>query len=272
VISILLFGDGSLGALLVLSQVVLSLQLGFAVVPLIHFCSDRTQMKEFTIRTWTKVLAWATAGVIVVLNGKLVVEEIAGWIALGGDTARWVQWTVVPLAAAFGLLLIYITFAPWFRRTAHEPRLMDEQPPLLVLEEGRRYTNICITVDFSSHDQGTIRTALNIGGREARYILIHVVESAVARYLGALSHDRETDSDSSNLEAYAQQLRGTGHVVETRVGHGSAVNAIAEIVNKANADLLVMGAHGHRGIKDILKGATVDAVRHRVKVPVLIVQ
>ena len=50
------------------------------------------------------------------------------------------------------------------------------------------------------------------------------------------------------------------------------MKAIADLVNASEADLLVMGAHGHRGLKDLIMGATVDSVRHHVKVPVLIVQ
>ncbi len=272
VVSILVFGDGSLSALLVLSQVVLSLQLGFAIVPLIHFCSDRTQMKEFTIRLGTRALAWIVAGTIIVLNAKLVVEEISGWLELGGAVAFWVRAVVIPLAAAFALLLLYITFAPWVKRHFRDPKLMDERLPELRGPGSVRYQRVCITVDFSDHDTGTISAALAQGGTEATYVLIHIVESAVARYLGAHSRDHESKSDLDNLQAYAQRLRSLGYSAETRLGHGGPVKAIADIVNASGADLLVMGAHGHRGLKDIVLGATVDAVRHRVSVPVLIVQ
>jgi manganese transport protein len=55
------------------------------------------------------------------------------------------------------------------------------------------------------------------------------------------------------------------------VGYGTAANAIVQIVNNQTFDLLVMGAHGHRNIKDILFGTTVNKVRHQVKIPVLII-
>jgi manganese transport protein len=54
----LFFGEDALGGLLILSQVVLSLQLGFAIIPLIHLNSDKKEMKDFTIKPWVKVLAW----------------------------------------------------------------------------------------------------------------------------------------------------------------------------------------------------------------------
>jgi manganese transport protein len=74
------------------------------------------------------------------------------------------------------------------------------------------------------------------------------------------------------LEHYAEKLRAAGYSAQAVVGQGSPVAAIAKLVNKSGADLLVMGSHGHRGLKDLLFGATVDAVRHRVKVPVLVVK
>jgi manganese transport protein len=67
-------------------------------------------------------------------------------------------------------------------------------------------------------------------------------------------------------------LREAGYTVQAVVGQGSPVEAISKLVNSSEADLLVMGSHGHRALKDLLFGATVDAVRHRVKVPVLVVK
>jgi len=57
-----------------------------------------------------------------------------------------------------------------------------------------------------------------------------------------------------------------------KIGYGNPKKAIPEIVNEFKADLLVMGAHGHGGFKDLILGTTVDAVRHKVKIPVLIVR
>ena len=56
------------------------------------------------------------------------------------------------------------------------------------------------------------------------------------------------------------------------IGYGKASNAIAKIVNDEGIDFIVMGGHGHKALKDIIFGTTVDAVRHRVNVPVLIVK
>ena len=64
--------------LLVLSQVVLSMQLPFAVVPLVRFVSDRRRMGGFVIPAWLAVLAWLVAAVIVVLNFKLLADSFMG--------------------------------------------------------------------------------------------------------------------------------------------------------------------------------------------------
>src|ERR1700760_1574660 len=76
VIGILLFGENEVDGLLVLSQVFLSVQLGFAVTPLIHFVSDRTTMGEFTISPFIRYLSWAVAALLVYLNIKLVAGSV----------------------------------------------------------------------------------------------------------------------------------------------------------------------------------------------------
>ena len=74
VICTVLYGESGTAKLLVMSQVILSLQLSFAVIPLVIFTSDRRKMGEFVIPLWTKLLAWLTAGIIVVLNLKYLAD------------------------------------------------------------------------------------------------------------------------------------------------------------------------------------------------------
>lgn len=70
------YGESGTAKLLILSQVVLSLQLPFAVVPLIAFTSDRSRMGVFVSPLWVKLLAWLVAALIIVLNGKLLLDVI----------------------------------------------------------------------------------------------------------------------------------------------------------------------------------------------------
>lgn len=71
-----LYGDRGVGQLLMFSQVILSMQLPFAVIPLVMFVSDRRKMGEFTLSPPMAVLAWGVAAVIVVLNGKLLFDTV----------------------------------------------------------------------------------------------------------------------------------------------------------------------------------------------------
>ncbi|TNC13470.1 divalent metal cation transporter [Methylobacterium terricola] len=73
-----LYGDAGTARLLVLSQVVLSMQLPFAVIPLVSFVSDRRKMGVFVIPAWLKMLSWSIVAVIVVLNLKLLVDTVTG--------------------------------------------------------------------------------------------------------------------------------------------------------------------------------------------------
>src|SRR5207249_2770336 len=79
-------GESRTTDLIVLSQVILSLQLSFAVIPLIHFTSNRNHMGEFASPVWVQCLAWVTAAIIVALNGKLVVDTIQKWIGLAANS------------------------------------------------------------------------------------------------------------------------------------------------------------------------------------------
>jgi len=74
VVIIGIFGESQTTQLLVASQVVLSMQLGFAVWPLMRFTGERAKMGEFRNRLWLKILGWTTAGLIIVLNVKLLFD------------------------------------------------------------------------------------------------------------------------------------------------------------------------------------------------------
>jgi manganese transport protein len=76
VIVIGFYGEDKTNDLLVASQVALSMQLGFAVWPLMRFTSDRAKMGEFVNPFWIKILGWTVTALIILLNGKLVLDEI----------------------------------------------------------------------------------------------------------------------------------------------------------------------------------------------------
>ncbi|MCX2475972.1 Nramp family divalent metal transporter [Pedobacter sp. MC2016-05] len=269
--TILHYGDDALGGLLVLSQVVLSLQLGFAIIPLIHFTSDKKLMKDFAIKTWVKVLAWASALAIIALNVKLVVEEISGWTKEANTW--WIYVIIVPALIFIVFLLLYVFFHPMIEEKNRNRQMVPHGNALDIGKIDKiSYSRIGIAVDFSKNDRNTIRHALIQGGKDAHYYLIHVVETAAARYHGQEVMDHETQSDRENLEKYKANLGDLGYDSTPFIGFGSTAKEIADISNKNELELLVMGAHGHKGLKDLIFGTTVDSVRHKVNIPVLIIR
>lgn len=263
------YGEGATGSLLILSQVILSMQLGFAVIPLIHFVSDKDKMGEFAIGIWLKLASWVSALVIVTLNVKLVSEEIIS-LMIEYDNAWWIYVFVLPIAVIAGILLLYITFGPFiFRRKERENKIHDFSIPELKNKE--QFRRIAVTLDFSKHDSNTISRALAVGGKEGVYHFIHILESAGALLIGNQISDKEEQEDLEHLIQITKELNDKGFNVTFELGYGKRSNAIAKSVFEFKADLLVMGTHGHRGIKDIIFGETISRVRHLVKIPVLAV-
>lgn len=266
------FGEDATGELLILSQVILSMQLGFAIIPLIHLTSDKREMGEFANKTWVKVCAWLIAVTIVGLNAKLVLETVGEWISTS-ENPTVLYFTVIPVILGAGVLLLYITFSPLLKKSKmKDGKVPHETPENLNLQQPVKYNRIAVTVDFSTSDSRAISSAIAQGGTGAEYLLIHIVETAGARMMDGEIEDLETASDKNNLLNYQNQLKEKGYNVHIKLGFGNPKKSIPEIVNKTECDLLVMGAHGHRGLKDIILGTTLDAVRHNVKVPVLIVK
>jgi manganese transport protein len=81
VIVTILYGEKGAGALLILSQVILSLQLSFAVVPLVYFTSQRSKMGGFVNGPWLAAMAWAVAAAIIGLNVWLLFGTFRAWLA-----------------------------------------------------------------------------------------------------------------------------------------------------------------------------------------------
>lgn len=271
--TIIYFGGGALGQLLVLSQVILSLQLGFAVIPLIHFNSSKKLMGKFAIRWWVKLLAWICAVIILYLNIQLVIQEIATW-RTESQVSSWVVYgIVVPIAILCLALLVYVLLHPWL--TKHEDEkvyLPHGAAESFTAAASHPFVNIMMAIDFSGKDESIIRNALKQGGQDAHYLLVHIVESAAARYLNTGAFDRETQSDKENLEKYETILRKSGFTVRSKLGFGNPATALAKMVKEESSDLLVMGAHGHRAVKDLIFGSVAEKVRHRVNIPVLIIK
>jgi manganese transport protein len=270
VVTILIYGNEKIDALLVLSQVILSVQLGFAVIPLIHFVSDKATMGDFAIKTTTKIAAWLVACILVFLNVKMVLEQSIDFFNQPGNLV----WKVLILIGAviFVWLFIMMTFLPIFKkRKLRDIARMHNDIPILQNLQVSANRVIAISLDFSKADEKLIAYAIAQGQTDVRYILIHIVESPSAKYFGAASDDYETRKDKERLEALSQQLINAGYLVEYVLGYQNRVSEIVRIVKLMEADMLVMGAHRHKGIKDYIFGETIESVRHQLEIPVLIV-
>jgi manganese transport protein len=270
-ITISILGDESTGQMLILSQVVLSMQLGFAVIPLIHFVSDKNKMGEFSIPLWQKIASWLAAGIIVILNILLVYSFVED-LLINSSNPVLISFTLVPFCIFCVGVLLYISFVPFFKQhLQHKKQHFHGKLEPLVFNQLKPYETIGITVDFGKSDEKAINKALMIGGKNARYILFHVLESTNAVVYGEEAFDMEHEHDYQYLKTYAEMIEAQGYRCEIMLGFGTPKTAIPELVRKHQCDLLVMGTHGHKTIKDLLLGATIEGVRHNISIPLLVV-
>ena len=289
VIVIVVQGERGVDQLLVLSQVALSLQLSFAVIPLVTFTSDRRHMGPFVNPWWVRVLAIVTTVIIMGLNGKLAVETILGWVA--HSPGAWWLWVVlIPSALALLVLLVALLVLPFFGRGGPSLAFPAAEPAMAAA--GSRaargtgtareveplhwhsgsYRRIAVAVELAEPDENVLhflrRAELAPG---AELVFVHVAESAASQWLGEQSLDSESREDRTTLEALAREFGERGTRSSVRLGHGDPAREIARIVGEEGADLLVTGSHGHSGISDVVFGATVSRVRHLVRCQVLTV-
>jgi manganese transport protein len=292
VVFIVLRGGRAVDELLVLSQVVLSLQLSFAVIPLIAFTSDRGKMGSFANPPWVIALAVLTAMIIVGLNANLVAQEVSGWFTNAGPGAWKLQLVVVPVLIAAGLLLLYVVIEPLGRklRVPGFGRALEPAPSIVAAGSRRApsieaieapaapiarrdgtYRRVALALELGAADDPVLQHVRAHLGQDVRLLLFHVVESAAGRYLGTETSDLESRGDRATLEAIARELRGQGFTAEAHLGYGDVKDELTRLVKETGADLLITGSHGHGLIGDLVFGATTSGLRHRVSCPVLTV-
>ena len=268
-IVIVIYGEDNVDSLLILSQVILSLQLGFAIIPLIHFVSDKKTMGKFAINTLQKIAAWLIATVLVFLNLKMLANEIGGIFKNG---AWWQQILVGTGALICIALLVYIIIQPFIAKAKKPASIkIHAETNSLINIVIPSFNKIAIALDFSENDQRLLAYAIGQGKENTHYLLVHIVESASARLLGDESDDYESRKDKERMDDYVFQLQARGFTAEGFLGYKNRSKEIVRITKGVNADMIVMGAHGHTGLKDFIYGETVNTVRHELKIPVLIV-
>jgi manganese transport protein len=272
VVVISISGDQGTYKLLILSQVILSLQLPFAIVPLVHFTSSKLKMGVFASRLWVKVLAWITSVIVIALNGKLVYDQIMEWAA--GGRHMIVMILSIGVAAAVTLFLVYIILLPLMRG---ERGWIEAKPTgaLKIIQgiETYRSKHIAAALGRDAGDAAIVSRALSLARAEkAMLTLIHVVDSAPAQVYSGEVYDEHTREDEQYLQEIAEEVRSSGVAAEIALSHGDPAPELIKYATSHKVDLLVMGSHGHRLLGDLLWGQTVDPVRHQVKIPVLVVR
>ena len=102
-------------------------------------------------------------------------------------------------------------------------------------------------------------------------VLLHVVDTAMTRVLGAETADQESEADERYLADLVTTLRDRGYNARAKLLHGpDPAGELVSHLRRDPVDLLVVGSHGHGMVRDLLLGQTVDRVRHGLDVPMLI--
>ena len=136
------------------------------------------------------------------------------------------------------------------------------------------YQKILVALDNSPTDQAMlphIAVLAKVHGSEL--LLLHVSDGWAARNYNRfqLADSEEMKDDRAYLEKVAGELRAQGISVKTHLALGDPATGILKTATDAVCDLIAMTTHGHRFLKDLIYGSTITQVRHRAKVPVLLV-
>jgi manganese transport protein len=274
--AIQLAGEAGVGQLLILSQVVLSMNLPFAIIPLIHFTSNRQRMGVFANKPWVKLSAWACAAAVVAANGWLVQQSILDWVKAAPAYAFPIWAVSGTVVAMVGLLLLWITFEPAITRRAIRARAASDlvEPPQKVPLVMMQYKRILVPLDHTSLDRDALAHAAALAKAQgARLFLLHVEEGVTSQVYGPLSSTAEVEAGQEYIDEVVHSLRHYDIDVETAIRHSSDPRReIVKYAQEMKADLLVMGAHGHGVLKDLIFGDTINPVRHALKIPILVVR
>ena len=137
------------------------------------------------------------------------------------------------------------------------------------------YRNILVAIEHSDAD-ATILTHVEELARMtgASLLLVHVADGWAARHyedLG-LRESQEMREDRAYLERLVDRMTAAGLPTRGKLALGDPATELIKAVEHEDVDLIAMSTHGHRFLNDLLRGTTVDRVRHEVNVPVLLLR
>lgn len=266
-------GERSVDMLLILSQVILSIQLPFALIPLLHFTASKKKMGEFASSLKVQILAWISASFIIALNGKLVLDIILENVNEPGIVGLLIKLIAIPVTLFVFGMMVWITFEPVLTKERIREVIAATSAQFTSLEPGVAINKVGIALEGKyRYDAQIIQKALPFLQAEKQTIyLMHCVESPTGRFLGEAVDDQDALRMRIYLEKFSDFLKKKKFVTELCISGGEAEDAIARIVEKDSIEMIILGSHGHKLLEDMIHGSTVDGLRHRVRVPVLAV-
>ena len=137
------------------------------------------------------------------------------------------------------------------------------------------YRRILVAVENSPADQTILAHVGQLAQLTgAELLLVHVADGWAARNFDQLNlrESEEIKTDRAYLETLQNQLRSQGLAVTTHLAMGDPATELVRVATTCAADLIAMSTHGHKGLSDVIHGATADRVRHEVRIPVLLLR
>ena len=137
------------------------------------------------------------------------------------------------------------------------------------------YRKILVALDTTASDRELLPHIVQLATlTRSELLLLHVADGWAARNFDQLSlaESEEMKEDLKYLEETAAHLRAeSGLHIETRLALGNPPAQILQVAAEAQCDLIALASHGHRLVGDIIHGSTIDAVRHKARMPILVV-
>lgn len=137
------------------------------------------------------------------------------------------------------------------------------------------YTRILVPLENSRTDDAIVAHVRALALHcNASLVLIHVADGFAARNMNALElrESEEIRKDRAYLDEVAARLTAAGFTVDAVLASGDPAREITAAAEREKCDLIAMGTHGHRGVKDLIYGSVANEVRHQSMVPVLLVR
>jgi nucleotide-binding universal stress UspA family protein len=133
------------------------------------------------------------------------------------------------------------------------------------------YKTILVTLDATPTDRAIIDHVKELASKmSSSVVLLHVATGVSAQFHGDNAGGEEVEEDQAYLDRIRAEFEATGIPARAELAFGNPVREIVKRAKAGDCDLIAMSTHGHRGVADLILGATANQVRHSVSVPVLL--